>query len=121
MPRFMFCLFCLAAALLTLAWSVLGVLHAAWGAHGSLGLLSALGVPAAVCVLLACHLSMREAMRPVLMGWGLSLLYSAWTVAIFWGECLHDYGAVWSFVAVVPAVYIPLHIGWMVIRKSRVV
>lgn len=121
MPRFLFGLFCLASALLTLAWSVLGVVNAAWGAHSSLGLLSALGVLAAVCVLLACHLSMREAMRPVLIGWAFSFLYSAWTVAVFWAEGLHDYGAVWTFVALAPAVYIPLHIGWVVVRKSRVV
>ena len=120
MHRFLFCLLCLAATLLTVAWSVLGVVNAAWGAHGAPGILSALGVLAAVSVLLACLLSMREAMRPMLIGWGLSLLYCAWTVAVFWVEGLHDYGEVWTFVALAPAVYIPLHIGWRLVRQSRV-
>ena len=109
MPRFLFCLLCLAAALLTVVWSVLGVVHAAWGAHDSPGLLSALGLLVAVCLLVA-----------VFVGWGLSLLYSAWTVAVFWGEKLHDYGAVWKLVVLAPAVYIPLHIGWVAVRKYRV-
>ncbi len=120
MPRFLFCLLCLAAALLTVVWSVLGVVHAAWGAYDSPGLLSALGLLVAVCLLVACHLSMRDNLRAVFVGWGLSLLYSAWTVAVFWGEKLHDYGAVWKLVVLAPAVYIPLHIGWVAVRKYRV-